>query len=127
MGRFIVLLLLIAAAWYGWKHYPELLSRTPSHEVVVENGTSNTAARIRISVGGQTFVKESLGPGQKASFPFKVNDDASFDLVWEYDSSPGERHWKGGNVFKGPIVARHTLTIQEDDGVVYTSENKGAR
>ena len=127
MGRLIVLVLLIAAIWYGYKHYPEVMKRGPSHEAVIVNATSNPAVRIRLLVGGQTFVKESLGPDQKVAFPFKVNDDATFELIWEWDSSTGERHWRGGNVFKGPIVARHTLTIQDDDGVVYQSENKGAR
>jgi hypothetical protein len=127
MGRLIVLVLLIAAVWYGYKHYPALLSRSPSHEAVVVNATSNTVYRIRLGVGGQTFVKESLGPDQKVAFPFKVNDDASFDLIWEWDNTTGERHWRGGTVFKGPMVARHVLTIQDDDGVVYMSENKGAR
>jgi hypothetical protein len=127
MGRLIVVLILIAAVWYGWKNYPKFLSRAPGHEAVIVNSTSNTAVRVRLTVGGQTFVKETLGPDQKATFPFKINEDSSFELIWEWETSPGERRWRGGNVFKGPMVARHTFTIQDDDGIVYDSENKGVR
>ena len=125
MKKLIVLALLVAAGWYGYKNYPELLSRTPSHEAVIVNGTGDEVTRVRLIVDGQTFVKESIASEAKARFPFKVTQDASFELAWQWGSRSGERRWSGGTVFKGPVVARHTFTIQDDGGVVYESGHKG--
>lgn len=124
MKRFIVFLLFAIAAWFGWKHWPELMRRTPGHEAVVVNETGLTLERVRLTVDGQTFVKEELPNEQKAVFPFKVANDASFDLVWEYKEKMGEMRWRGGMVPKGPMVQRHTMEVDGDGGVIYTAHVK---
>lgn len=124
MKRLFFLALIALAAWYGWKHYPEILSHRPSHEAVVENDTGHTMTRVRLSVGGQTFVRESIPDGKSATIPFKVNRDATFTLVWEYAEVLGEHTWKGGMVPAGPMVQRHIFTVDADNAVFYRAENK---
>ena len=126
MKKLIVLIILVAAAWYGWKHYPELLNRQPSHEAVVENASGTTLIRVRVSVGGQTFVKEELADGEKVTFPFKIKDDATFDLVWQWQARAGESSWHGGMVPRGPMVQRHVMSIDGDGQVMYHAEQKGS-
>ncbi len=124
MKRLFVLVLLAVAAWYGWKHYPQLLEKRDGHDVVIENSTGKTMTRVRVMVDGQTLVKETLPDGQKASLPFKVQNDASFRMEWEYEQVPGTRTWSGGMVPKGPMLQRHVLLVQADDEVMYRAENK---
>jgi hypothetical protein len=124
MKRTIFFLLLVLAAWYGWKRWPDLFRHTPGHEAVVENDSGLTMERVRVSVGGQTFVKEELPNEQRAVFPFKVANDASFQLEWEWKEKMGEMHWRGGMVPRGPMVQRHMMQVDADGGVIYTANAK---
>ena len=124
MNRLIFLLLLVIAGWWGWKHGPALLKRTPSHEAVVLNATGVTMERVRVTVDGQTFVKEVLANEQSAVFPFKVAHDASFQLEWEWKDKLGEKRWRGGMVPQGPMVQRHMMQVDADGGVIYTARVK---
>ena len=124
MKRLLLLVLIVAAAWYGWKHYPELTNRTASHEAVVVNNSGHSLERIRVIVDGQTFVKETLADNERVAFPFKVNRDASFELVWQWSDRVGESHWSGGMVPKGPMVQRHIMTIDGNGEVIYQPETK---
>lgn len=124
MRRIVFLVLIAAAAWYGWKHWPELLRRVPAHEAVVENQSGRTMTRIRVTVGGQTLVREELSDGQKAVLPFRVERDADFDLVWEWREALGERHWRGGMVPRGPMVQRHVFLVDAEGEVAYRAEPK---
>lgn len=118
MKRLIIFAVVAFAAWYGWKHYDQLLHPQPRHEAVIRNDTGEKLVRVRLTVGGHTYVKEQLANGETATFPFVVDSDSEFDLVWDYDANMKTGHWTGGLVTKGPIVGRHTLTIQEGGGVV---------
>ena len=122
MKRLIILALLVAAGWYGWKHYDELMHPQPHHMAVIRNGTGEKLVRIRLTVGGHTYVKEELANGESVTFPFLVDSDSPFQLVWEYESQPAESRWTGGLVAKGPLVARHTMTIHSGGGVVLESQ-----
>jgi hypothetical protein len=124
MNRLIFLLLLVIAGWYGWKHGPALFKRTASHDAVVLNATGMTMERVRVTVDGQTFVKEVIDNEQSAVFPFKVAHDASFQLEWEWKDKLGERRWRGGMVPRGPMVQRHLMQVDADGGVVYTASVK---
>jgi len=124
MKRLIFLLLVAVAAWYGWKHYPEILHRRGSDDLVIENSTGKTMERIRVEVDGQTLVKETLPDGQKAVIPFNVQNDASFRMEWQYDGVLGLHNWTGGMVPKGPMLQRHIITVDADDAVMYNAENK---
>jgi hypothetical protein len=124
MKKLLFFLVVAGLAWYGWKQYPTLMERRPFHEAVIENSTGTGLTRIRLTVDGQTFVKEELADGAKAVFPFRVGRDASFDLVWQWSDRQGENSWSGGMVPKGPLVQRHFLTIDGDAGVLYRAEHK---
>jgi hypothetical protein len=124
MKRLIFVLLVAIAAWYGYKHYPDILHRRGSNDVVIENSSGKNMERIRVMIDGQTLVKETLPDGQTASIPFNVQNDASFKLEWQYEGILGTHTWSGGMVPKGPMLQRHILTIDGDDAVMYRAENK---
>jgi hypothetical protein len=121
MKRLLFLALIAALAWFGWKQLPALFERRPAHEAVVQNSTGTGLTRVRLVVDGQTFVKETLADGEAAVFPFRVRRDASFELTWQWADRPGENSWSGGMVTVGPMVQRHTMTIDADAGVLYTA------
>jgi len=120
MKKLLLFLIVVAIAWYGWKQLPNLFERRPAHEAVVQNSTGTSLTRVRLVVDGQTFVRERLPDGQAAVFPFRVRRDATFDLTWEWADRVGENHWSGGMVPVGPMVQRHTMTIDTDAGVLYS-------
>jgi hypothetical protein len=124
MKKLLLLLLLAVAAWYGWSHRGDLLSKRPGHEAVIENRSGREMTRVRLRVDGQTFVKESIADDAKAVIPFRVDHDAAFQLTWEWADAPGERSWSGGMVPRGPMVQRHIFTIDGDGEVLYRPENK---
>jgi hypothetical protein len=127
MKKLIVLILVAAAAWYGWKHWPDLLARAPGHSAVVENESGHPIERLRFTADGVTQVAETLAPGASANFTFKVANDTELELTWEWGDKLGERHWKGGLAAKGPVLARHTMTIDDDGEVLYRAEAKSAQ
>ena len=124
MKRLLLLILFAVALWYGWKHRDELFNRRSGHEAVIENASDRELTRVRLSVGGQTFVKESIPDGEKAVFPFRVDADATFELVWRFADASNEQTWKGGMVPKGPMLQRHIMTVDGDGAVLYRAENK---
>ena len=120
--RFFLFLLLALAVWYGWKQYPKLVERRPAHEAVIENQSGVEIDRVRLTVGGQTLVKESIANGERITLPFRVNQDATFQLTWE--AHGGEQTWSGGMVPAGPMVQRHEFLIDSEGQVLYHAENK---
>lgn len=124
MKKLLLLVIVAAVAWFGWKQLPTLFERRPAHEAVVQNDTGSGLTRVRVVVDGQTFVKEALPSGEAAVFPFRVGRDASFDVTWQWADRVGENHWSGGMVAVGPMVQRHTMTIDADAGVLYTPTRK---
>ena len=123
MKRLVILVLLGIAGWYGWKHYDQVLHPRPHHMAVVRNDCGQKLVRVRLTVGHRTFVKEVLPTGESATFPFIVDADSPFELAWEYDGQASEGHWSGGLVAKGPLVARHTLTLRPGGGVILESQS----
>jgi len=124
MKKLLFFAIVAFAAWYGWKHYPELMHRLPSHEAVIENRTGRPMTRVRLSVDGKTFVKDRIDDNADATIPFRVDNDATFTLVWQWESEGVEKSWTGGLVPKGPMVQRHHLTVDNEGGVIYRAEAK---
>lgn len=124
MKKLLLLILVAAAAWFGYKNYPSLMSRQPAHEAVIANQTGRTMTRVRLIVDGQTFVKEQIDDGNKANFDFRVANDSKFQLVWEWAEAPGQFRWRGGSVPKGPMVQRHHMTVDGGNEVVYQARHK---
>ena len=123
MKRLVILAVLVFVCWYGYKHYDQLMHPQPRHEAIIRNDSGVKLVRIRLTVGGHTYVKEELANHASATFPFTVDHDSQFDLTWEYDTNTIVGHWTGGLVAPGPIVARHTMTIRDDGGVVFGAAN----
>lgn len=121
--RLFLVLLLAVAIWYGWKQYPKMAERRPAHEAVIENQTGADIERIRLKIGDQTLVKESLATGERAVLPFRVNQDATFTLTWNNERG-AELNWSGGMVPAGPMVQRHEFLIDNEGQVLYRAENK---
>ncbi len=124
MKKLILLILVGVAAWYGWKMYPSLVDKRASHEAVIQNQATSGITRVRLQVDGQTLVKEVIASGGSATIPFKINNDATFDLEFEWQDRAGERSWHGGRVPRGPMVQRHIFTIDDQGDVIYRSETK---
>jgi hypothetical protein len=126
MLRLIIIALVVFAAWYGWSHYGDLLNPKPKHDVIIENRSGRTMERVRLTIGGQGFVKESLGNEENGTFAFRIDNDSVFELVWNFANDQVEHRWTGGNVFQGPMVQRHHILVDPDGGVTYHAEPKGA-
>ena len=124
MKKLIFLALIAAAAWYGWKNWPTLFEKRDGHEVVVENGGTADLERVRVEVDGQTLVREVVATGGRSAIPFKVNNDATFVVTWQWKGRIGEFNWRGGSVPKGPMLQRHHIQITDDNEVIYRPENK---
>jgi hypothetical protein len=124
MKNLLLLILVVGAAWYAYQRYPEVVSRRPAHEAVVANHTGRTMTRVRLTVDGQTFVKERLEDGADAKFEFRVANDSDFRLIWQWADAPGQFRWSGGSIPKGPMVQRHHLTIDGGNQVVYQARLK---
>ncbi len=125
MKRLFFLALLVFAGWYGWKHRDTLFTRHEGHEAVIENDASVGIERVKLTVDGQTLVKEVIASNDKAVLPFSINNDSDFKLEWQYTGKIGERSWQGGMIAKGPILQRHVFQIDDDGNVTYHAEPKG--
>ena len=124
MKRLLIFVIVGIAAWIAWQRGPGVFEKQPQHDVVVKNNTGSPITRLRVTVGGQTFVSETLAPGASATWSFRVQKDSPFKLVWEWGNRLGEKHWTGGRVPHGPLVQVHTLRINPDEGVVYHADEK---
>lgn len=124
MKKLLLLALVALAGWYGWHHYPEIIHRQPAHEALIVNQTGRPLTRVRLVVDGQTFVRERIEDGAEATFDFRVAHDSDFQLIWEWGDSPGESQWRGGRVPHGPMVQKHTFTIDGDREVIYQAYPK---
>jgi len=121
MKRLILLAIVAAAAWYGWKHYGEL--RSASRDVaVIDNQASIAMERVRLTACGSTYVAEEIPAGTSATLPFPVSCDGELTMVWQLQGSDRTYNWSGGEVTSGPIRSRHHLQVTGDGGVVWTSE-----
>jgi hypothetical protein len=125
MRKLLVLVVVAFAAWFGWKHWSEL-REAPRDEAIVSNESGRDMQRVRLGVGDQTFVRESIADGEKASFPFHVTGDGTFTLRWQFQREDVDKSWSGGTVTAGPIRTRHVIQVLSDGGVVWTSERAPA-
>ena len=125
MKKLVFLAILVFAGWYGWNHRDQLLHREGSHEAVIKNDASTSLERVRLTVDGQTMVKESIPAGESIELPFKINNDSDFKLVWQWGNRQGERTWEGGMIARGPMLQRHVFEVDDDGNVTYHAEPKG--
>ncbi|MGH7741826.1 MAG: hypothetical protein ACRENS_07380 [Candidatus Eiseniibacteriota bacterium] len=124
MKRLLFFALVVFAGWYGYHHYRELLHHQAMSKAVIVNSTGHELTRVRLSAGEQSIgVKESIPDNGRTEFPFHVDHDATFVLVWQYGDRAGESHWTGGTVTSGPVAQKCTFTIDGDGEVLFLPEN----
>ena len=123
MKRLLFLGLVVFAAWYGWKHYAELKG-LGSHDVVASNRSGHGIERLRISVGEQTVVVETLADGEDRHVPLRAQHDGTFSLVWQASNALGEKSWSGGTFTHGPLLMEYHFEFHGDDGVIWSSQPK---
>ena len=126
MKQLLFVALIAFAAWYGYHHYKEL-RQAGSQQVIAVNHTGHVMERLRISVGDQTVVVESLENGATAKQPFKYDHDGQFQLTWQLHDVMGDRAWTGGNFAHGPILLAHTFDFREGDGVIYSTQKLASK
>jgi hypothetical protein len=124
MKRLFFLAFVAFAAWYAWHHWRDLAERRAKHEAIVENHSGRAMERVRLGVGSQTFVKETIADGSSAIFPFLVDQDATFQLEWKWPTQDFDQHWSGGMVPRGPMIQRHHFVVESDGAVIYQAEQK---
>ncbi len=121
MKRLLMLIVLVAVAWYGWKHF-DGLSSGDQNEAVVVNQSSRALLRLRLKAGGETMVIERLEANARATRTFRGGVDATFEMVWAYEGIIGEQHWSGGTITSGPIRMRHMFLMDDGNSVIWNNE-----
>lgn len=117
MKRLLFLAIVVAIGWYGWQHRAVLFTGdTDSVAVLVNDGTRDML-RVRLTVDGQTYVRDVIAQGTQTTIPMPVRRVSDFRLRWEWRGLEGAPNWQGGEVTPGPPRSRCTLTVFDDNGV----------
>ncbi len=123
MKRLLILVLLAAAIWYGCKRDWNF-SQGTSNDVLLVNRTGHALERIRVTIGGETVVRELLEEDATATIPFRSQREGEFRLEWHVRGQMGEQTWAGGHLIGGPTASRHTFEFVSQNGVVWHAEPK---
>ncbi len=123
MRKLVIFALIVFAGWTAWKKYPTLFERQPKHDAVIENASDQIIVRVRLLVGNQTLVKESIAPGQSETLSFAVTRDAPLGLEWQLRDG-SEHSWSKGSVSAGPLLEIHTIRVEGPDRVIYSHRPK---
>ena len=126
MGRLLLLLLVVGAAWYGWNKQDVWRDRG-THEIIALNRSGRAVERLRIHIGGQTFAMEAIENGASGKLPLRCEHDGVFRLEWLVRGIDGEKHWQGGGFTAGPVLMRHRFEFTSGYGVIWSSELKPER
>ena len=123
MMRLVLFVLVVAACWYGWKHYGELRSGG-TNELQVLNHSGFAIERLRLTVGDETAVVETLEDGATANLPWVGKSEGSFTLLYNVRGREGDRHWTGGGFQPSPALVREVFEFTPDDHIVWREEPK---
>ena len=94
MGRLIWFALFAFAAWYGWNH-KDSLNRAQGDEIVVVNHAGAAVERVRIGVGSDVVVFESVEDGTEQRRPWHGRSQGPFAVTWNLRGRLGELNWNG--------------------------------
>ncbi len=123
MKRLLLLGLVAAAIWYGWKTFPGLTT-SRANDVEVINHSGRAVLRLRISVADQTVVVETLEDGATTHVPLRSEREGPFHVIWASRGVLGEREWSGGSFTGGPTLHRYRFEFGTDGSVMCSSEVK---
>jgi hypothetical protein len=122
MKRLFWLVLFAAVGWYGWQHRATLLHPEVVDEVVIVNATGTDIVRVRVTVDGQTLVREAIANGTSSTLTFHLERQSEFQVEWQWRRREGRVNWRGGLVTPGPVPLRTTITALTDGTAMATSE-----
>ena len=126
MIRWLLILLVLFAGWYGWTQQDRWRARG-SDELVFRNRTGQTLERMKVRVGGTSWAIERLAIDTTVKLPVRCDDDGPFQLEWKVRGRDGDKLWSGGDFTRGPIRMRHRFELLTGDGVVWSSERMPAK
>ncbi|MEY4069960.1 MAG: hypothetical protein RL721_574 [Candidatus Eisenbacteria bacterium] len=126
MGRWLLLALVVVAAWYGWTQHDRWRARG-GDELVFRNRTGATLERMRVSVHGHAWAIERLAPDTTVRLVVRSEEDGPFQLEWRVAGIDRESSWRGGTYTHGPLRMRHRFELTPGEGVVWTSERLESR
>jgi len=120
MKRFLLLAIFAFVAWYGWNHRDTLFRPDVSSEAVIVNSGTRPMARVRLTVGGKTQVRELIEPDAKATFVYRLSRPSDFALDWNWQGLELVPSWRGGEALAAPLRQRCTLQVFDDGTVTCT-------
>jgi len=121
MSRWVLLVLLLVVAVYGWRRTAALRERG-ANELVAVNRSGRTVEDLRISVGGKQVHVAALAHGATVKRSLLCDRDGAFELAWRTEGVEHELQWQGGRFNRGPIAMRHRFELVRGDGVVWRPE-----
>jgi len=120
MKRLLFLAIVGAVAWYGWQNRGAVFGGSADSEVVLVNAGIRAMQRVRLTVDGETYVREVIEPDARAHLPVRVTRVSDFRLVWEWRGLEASRDWQGGQVTPGPPRSRCTIQVFDDNEATVT-------
>ncbi len=118
MKRLLLLAIVAAIAWYGWQHRGQLFGGSADSEVVLVNSGTRAMLRARLTVDGQTYVREAVEPGGRETIRVKVANASDFRVQWQWRGLEGAYDWRGGEIAPGPPRSRCTVEVFDDNEAV---------
>jgi len=126
MGRLIWFALFVVAAWYGWNH-KDSLGGTPGDEIVVVNHAGAAIERVRIGVGDDMVVFESVEDGSEQRRPWRGRRQGPFAVIWNQRGRLGELSWNGGGYQPSSTAFVHRFEFQTSAKILSHSDPRPAR
>ena len=126
MKKLILLGIIAAAAWWGYQRNWDF-SQADANEAVLVNRSGRVLERIRLTIGGETLVREVLEDGERSTLTFRNQREGAFKLVWSARGQMGERSWSGGHLIGGPTASTHTFEFDSENGVVWHAAAKAPK
>ena len=117
MKRLLFLAIIAVIGWYGWQHRAGVFGGSTDSEVFLVNSGTRAMLRVRLTVDGQTYVREVLEPEGRTKIPVKVGRVSDFRLRWDWRGLEGVPEWRGGEITPGPPRSRCTLEVFDDNDV----------
>ncbi len=125
MKRLFLLAIVAAALWWGYQRNWDF-SREAGNGAVLSNRSGQTLERVRLTIGGETLVREVLEPDARAELTFHSKRDGAFRLVWHVRGQVGEKSWSGGHLIGGPTASVHHFEFDSQHGVIWHARERTA-
>ena len=125
MGRWVLIALLVIAAWWGWTQHDRWRARG-TDEFVFVNRTGAVLERLQVRVHDMRWSVPRLAADTTVTLRVRCEDDGPFELSWQIAANEGRHRWSGGEYNHGPLRMRHRFELLSEDGVIWTSARLAA-